>query len=268
MLPSPATSLRTTRFVHLRRCQLFALAAVVVLASCIAWIGAPASAIAQSGEPAPPAASEEEQTPEKVDIAPVAADAQIVERLTTIYRATEWFPTISVTVRDGIVTLNGEAVSNTRIKWAGDLARKTESVVAVVNKLKVDPGSAWNFEPAFSEIGRLAREMVRAIPLVLFATAVLALAWFLMGLIRRAIRTPLNRHFGSPLLGGIAANFAAVPIFLLGIYLVLQVAGLTRLALTILGGTGIIGLVVGFAFRDIAENFLASVLLSIRQPFE
>ncbi len=59
----------------------------------------------------------------------------------------------------------------------------------------------------------------------------------------------------------------SIPIFLLGIYFVLQVAGLTRLAVTVLGGTGLLGIVVGFAFRDIAENFLASMLLSIRNPF-
>ena len=59
----------------------------------------------------------------------------------------------------------------------------------------------------------------------------------------------------------------SVPIFLLGLYFVLQAAGLTRLALTILGGTGLAGIIVGFAFRDIAENFLASILLSVRNPF-
>jgi small conductance mechanosensitive channel len=59
----------------------------------------------------------------------------------------------------------------------------------------------------------------------------------------------------------------AIPVFLLGIYLVLRVAGLTQLALTLLGGTGLIGIIIGFAFRDIAENFLASLLLSMRNPF-
>ena len=47
----------------------------------------------------------------------------------------------------------------------------------------------------------------------------------------------------------------------------LSVAGLTRLAATVLGGTGVVGLVVGIAFRDMAENFLASVLISIKRPF-
>ena len=47
----------------------------------------------------------------------------------------------------------------------------------------------------------------------------------------------------------------------------LRVAGLTRLALTVIGGTGILGLVIGIAFRDITENFLASIFLSMRRPF-
>ena len=37
--------------------------------------------------------------------------------------------------------------------------------------------------------------------------------------------------------------------------------------MTVLGGTGLVGLVIGFAFRDIAENFLASLLISIQHPF-
>ncbi len=43
--------------------------------------------------------------------------------------------------------------------------------------------------------------------------------------------------------------------------------GLTTLALTILGGTGIIGIILGIAFRDITENILASIFLSIQNPF-
>lgn len=34
-----------------------------------------------------------------------------------------------------------------------------------------------------------------------------------------------------------------------------------------LGGTGLVGIVLGLAFREIAENSLASILLSARNPF-
>ena len=37
--------------------------------------------------------------------------------------------------------------------------------------------------------------------------------------------------------------------------------------MTIVGGTGLIGVVLGIAFRDITENFLASIFLSIQNPF-
>lgn len=51
------------------------------------------------------------------------------------------------------------------------------------------------------------------------------------------------------------------------VFVVLRVSGLTRLAMTVIGGTGLLGLVIGFAFRDIAENFLASILISMQNPF-
>ena len=42
---------------------------------------------------------------------------------------------------------------------------------------------------------------------------------------------------------------------------------MTQLALSIVGGAGVLGIVIGFAFRDIAENFLSSLILSVRRPF-
>src|SRR5690606_4198699 len=46
------------------------------------------------------------------------------------------------------------------------------------------------------------------------------------------------------------------------------VAGLTSIALTVLGGTGLLGIILGIAFQDITENFLASIFLSVQTPFE
>ena len=38
--------------------------------------------------------------------------------------------------------------------------------------------------------------------------------------------------------------------------------------MSVLGVSGLVVLAVGFAFRDITENFIASVLLGLRHPFE
>jgi small-conductance mechanosensitive channel len=80
-------------------------------------------------------------------------------------------------------------------------------------------------------------------------------------------RRLLARRIPSPLLLDVIARAVAIPVFLLGLYFVLLISDLTRLALTVLGGTGLVGLILGFAFRDIGENFLASLFLSVRSPF-
>tara|TARA_R110002124_G_scaffold8754_6_gene46018 strand:- start:52 stop:822 length:771 start_codon:yes stop_codon:yes gene_type:complete len=36
---------------------------------------------------------------------------------------------------------------------------------------------------------------------------------------------------------------------------------------TVLGGAGVIGLAIGFAVRDALENYISSIMLSLRQPF-
>ena len=52
-----------------------------------------------------------------------------------------------------------------------------------------------------------------------------------------------------------------------GLVIALDIVGATALLSTILGAAGIIGLAIGFAVRDTVENFIASIMLSIRQPF-
>lgn len=63
------------------------------------------------------------------------------------------------------------------------------------------------------------------------------------------------------------ARLIGILLFLDGFYLALQVACLSGLSATVLGGTGIAGLVAGIVFRELRENYLASILVSIRNPF-
>lgn len=55
--------------------------------------------------------------------------------------------------------------------------------------------------------------------------------------------------------------------FVGGLVIALDILGATALLGTILGAAGIVGLAIGFAVKDTVENFIASIMLSIRQPF-
>lgn len=205
--------------------------------------------------------------PDRVEINPVATDDEIRQRLTEILQTTSWFGEPKVTVQKGIVRLNGTTENDESRQWAGDLAKNTEGVVAVVNQIEVAPTKVWNFDPAYQELSDLVRGFVQLLPLIVVAVVVVFISWILAKLTIYALRRRLLAGSGSQLLREVSARAGGIFVMLVGFYLVLRLAGLTQLALTLVGGTGLIGLVLGIAFRDITENFLASLFLSLQQPF-
>ncbi len=219
--------------------------------------------------PAPSAPADDEVSPvvARVDVEPEAHDDQIRERLERILHATGWFSDPSIHVEEGVVFLRGRAESEELKKWAGTLARNTQGVAAVANQMSVKESSIWDFRSAQSGLSALKRDIARAMPLFVLALIILALSAVAAWLTTLGIRTVLRRRISSRLLRGLFARGAGVLVLLTGLYIVLRISGLTQLALTIIGGTGLIGLAVGIAFRDITENYLASIFLSVQRPF-
>jgi small conductance mechanosensitive channel len=240
------------------RCRqwLFAVCAAIPLAVA----GAPAND--GSTDPA-----EAEAPAGSVHVSGAPEDSAIDTRIESILAATGWFDAIDVEVDAGVVALRGVADSAEHRDWANSLARNTEGVVAVVDELDVQEASPWDLAPAMAQIRDLAAAAFRSLPLLLVGVILLTLTAILARSVSRAATTVLQTRVRSELLRGVFARAVAAVVFVLGLYVVLRVAGLTGLAVTIVGGTGLLGLAIGFAFRDIAENFLASILISIQRPF-
>ena len=54
----------------------------------------------------------------------------------------------------------------------------------------------------------------------------------------------------------------------IGIFIVLSILQLNKAVTSILAGVGIIGIALGFAFQDIAANFISGIILAFRTPFK
>ena len=128
----------------------------------------PVPAKATDGKPEPPG---------KVDVQPVAKDDEIRQRIADILKTTGWFGEPKVTVQEGIVFLKGTTENDESKQWAGDLAKNTEGVVAVVNQIEVAPTTVWNFDPTFQVLNDLARGFLRLLPLIVVALVVIAISW-------------------------------------------------------------------------------------------
>lgn len=207
------------------------------------------------------------QIADEVQVDPTNTDQRIETRLQEIMEATGWFTGPRVTVDRGVAFLSGTTDTKSHRDWAEATAIKTSDVVAVVNRLKVAELPLWNFAPAVASLKQLGREATGVLPLVLVAVAVAILSYFLARVGAGLTRWFTLSRIDSSLLRQVASNVVAVLIFIVGVYVALRVSGLTRLAVTLLGGTGLVGLALGFAFRDIAENYLASILISLNHPF-
>lgn len=205
--------------------------------------------------------------PGQVDVMPQNSDEEIEGRLQRILRATTWYEDAVVEVEDGVVFLSGTTDSETHRQWAEQTAMRTSDVVAVVNHIRVRSKPVWDITPAWQSLRALATDFLVTLPLLIVAAIVVLIFIALARLAARIARRTYYTDSSGKLLNQIVASCVGALVVLIGVYIALRISGLTRLAATLLGGTGLLGLAIGFAFRDIAENFLASVLLSLHHPF-
>jgi small conductance mechanosensitive channel len=235
---------------------------------CVAGHARAQEKLPEAPEPVDSAVGEEAPSaPEKVEVQPVANDAQIAQRLQSILEATGWFDEPQVRVQEGVVFLRGRTRTQAHKEWAGKLATSTQDVAAAVNNLTIIEGSVWDFSPAWKRLREMGRVAVQALPGALVSLVLLGVTWLGVITAARLGRRIGGRRVRNPLLIEVFAKVVAAPVILLGVYFALRVSNLTGLAATVLGGTGLIGLVIGIAFRDIVENFLASILVSMQRPY-
>ncbi|PKH89850.1 mechanosensitive ion channel protein [Pseudoalteromonas sp. 78C3] len=135
----------------------------------------------------------------------------------------------------------------------------------ITEVIKVDTLS-WNF---FYEQGvQLLHVTAQILPTILLGIMLLVLSYLISGPLSRLLIKPIDYMTDSKLVHLVIRRSISTLIILFGVYLFLRLAGLTQFAVAIMSGTGLIGLILGFAFRDIAENFIASLLLSVQRPFK
>jgi len=70
------------------------------------------------------------------------------------------------------------------------------------------------------------------------------------------------------LLANFLAGIFASLVVIVGIMIILRIIGLTGIVSGMLAGAGISAFIIGFALKDIGENFLAGILLAFKRPFK
>ncbi len=107
---------------------------------------------------------------------------------------------------------------------------------------------------------------VAYLPRIAIALLVILAAVWISRIIGR-LEKPYRKLAVNPLAQSLLQQTVRVAVLCGGLLLALDVLKATALVGAVLGTAGVVGLAIGFAFKDIVENYIAGVLLSLRQPF-
>lgn len=108
---------------------------------------------------------------------------------------------------------------------------------------------------------------IAMLPNLVIALLVL-IAFYVIGkYIRKAVKQMLHRATTNQTIINLIETIAGILIIGIGIFIALSILNLDGTVTSLLAGAGIIGLALGFAFQDIAANFISGIILSIRHPF-
>lgn len=266
-----------------RRFQLWCLIGLIAIGCCFvgcfetsrmaaAAVVVPGQTTEQSesGEGESPVPSEL-VTPDRVRVTDVSDDDAIQKRIYGIIAASGRIADLNVEVKQGLVFLSGNTPNGSHSQWAESLARKTEDVNAVINDIEVVDvvDLSTTISTVRNSLTDLWKQFVRQSPLIVAAVLILCLT---------ALIAKLLRSFGHRLLDSrknLRANLAdlLVTLLSLGVWIVgflsaavVAFPGMTPAkALTVLGLGSV---AIGFAFKDIFENFFAGILILWRYPFD
>jgi len=193
-------------------------------------------------------------------------DDAIRNRIAAIFAEIESLQNIDVEVREGVVTLSGSVANNAAAERAQRMATRLQGVVTVEDRIERSLDVTENVTPLIDDLQLQIRRFMRAIPLygvallVFFGIAIVGS--FLANRTRLLARLLPNTFLAD--LMGTAIRVLAI---LIGLITALNLVGATAVMGAILGGAGVLGLAIGFAIRDSLENYISSIMLSLRQPF-
>tara|TARA_R110002049_G_scaffold307952_1_gene510332 strand:- start:440 stop:1810 length:1371 start_codon:yes stop_codon:yes gene_type:complete len=195
-----------------------------------------------------------------------ATDEAIQVRIEAIYAQIESLNTIEIAVSDGVVTLTGNTTNNTRAERAVNLATRVAGVVTVEDQIERTLDLEGNLSPMVKNFETTLGRWARALPLLLLSLGIFGLIAYTGH--RLAQWTTIWRKLApNQFLAELLAQTFRIVAIASGLMVALSLFGASTLTGTILGGAGVLGIAIGFAVRDTLENFIASIMLSLRQPF-
>lgn len=108
---------------------------------------------------------------------------------------------------------------------------------------------------------------IAMLPNLVVALLIIIVFYVLAKSVRKLVDKLLGKVTDNLTIIHLIGSVISISVAGIGLFIALSILQLDDTVKTLLAGAGIIGLALGFAFQDIASNFISGVILSIRHPF-
>lgn len=193
-------------------------------------------------------------------------DRLITQRLTDVFQNLPALANVDIAVKAGVVRLSGQAPDKEAHEQALELAGRVEGVVSVTDGISQKTEVRERLTVVQEKMMSQLNTFISFLPLLIIALLVFLAFWFLAAFITRWDRL-YEKVTPHAFLQSLLKQIVRGAVIFIGFIIMLEIVDATALLGTIVGVAGVMGLAIGFALRDTVENYIASILLSIRQPF-
>ena len=204
--------------------------------------------------------------PEPVSTGRAVRDEVIRSELQAVFDRVPTLRRVDVTVDAGVVRLEGIVLNGEARDRAAALAEGMDDVVFVDNRIRESTSLDEQLQPTWERLRELGYSTLAKLPLLLVAVLIVGLASTLGSLLAKW-SGPKYLGTRNPFLQNLIRRFLQAALVLIGFVVALDLLDATALVGAVVGTAGLAGLAIGFAFKDIAENYLAGTILALRQPF-
>jgi small conductance mechanosensitive channel len=128
-----------------------------------------------------------------------------------------------------------------------------------------------NSEPvsmAWAKIQGMINSLIVLLPNLVLAVIVFALFWVAARIFKSVVKRLTRNYRQARNLGLVLGRLSQSVVILIGLFISLSIIIPSLKAGDLVQLLGISGVAIGFAFRDILQNFLAGILILLTEPFQ
>jgi small conductance mechanosensitive channel len=128
------------------------------------------------------------------------------------------------------------------------------------------------FELVLNEINKTLKLWIEGfaanLPNILVAVFIIVIFYGLSAFISKWVRKLLDQSSLHASLKVLLSSLVRILLVTFGVFFALGVVGLDKTVVSLMAGVGVIGLALGFAFKDLASNLISGLFIAIQNPFD